>query len=208
MVSMEKTDILYFALPLVLWPMVFLVFSNSFVYAMGIAAAALAIFTLWRHRKLVAWKRGGAAKILAWGILGAVILYLVFLAGYYLAIFTGTVAYVHLIYSLIYSQASTIIIVILLALIGVCEEIYWRGGVQGYVEKHSKRFRKAPWVVSTAFYSLVHIATLNPILVLAAFFVGLVTSLLERKHGIAASAMAHVLWIEAIIVFLPVITIH
>lgn len=206
---MRKIDLLYFLLPVVLWPLVFLVFSNSFVYAMSVTTVILALFTIWRHKKLITWKRKtNFIKIIAMGITGAVILYLIFLMGYYFAISVGLVQYVHLIYSLIYSQASTLTIVLLLALIGVCEEIYWRGGVQGYIEKNSNRFKSMPWVISTAYYSLVHLATLNPILVLAAFFVGLTTSLLAKKYGIAASAIAHVLWIESIIIFLPVIAIH
>jgi membrane protease YdiL (CAAX protease family) len=206
---MQKIDLLYFVLPIVLWPVVFLVFNASFIYAMSVAAVILALFTVWRHREFITWKKKKSfIKIITMGIIGAIILYLIFLMGYYLATYLGLVQYVHLVYSLIYSQASTMAIAILLALIGICEEIYWRGGVQGYIEKNSKRFKSIPWAISTAYYSIVHLTTLNPILVLAAFFVGLTTSLLAKRYGIAASAIAHVFWIEAIIIFLPVIAIH
>ncbi len=204
---MKKLDILYLALPVLLWPVVFLAFSGSFVYAMGVAATALALFTLWRQRRLILWKKGRMASVAAYGIAGAVILYLIFLAGYYLAVAAGIGSDVTLIYTMIYSQASRITIFLILALIGICEEIYWRGGVQGYVAKHSKRFGKNAWILSTAYYSLVHIASLNPVLVLAAFFVGLVTSIIASRRGILSSAIAHIAWIEAIILILPVIPI-
>ncbi len=208
--SIKKFDFnfIYFILPIILWPLVFIVFAKYFVYAMGIAAAILALLTLWKKPKLIKWKSPNISKVLAFGIIGSVILYLLFLLGYYLAIASGLGQYVNLIYSLIYSQAPKLAIVVLLAIIGFFEEVYWRGGVQGYVSRNWKSFSKYPWIISTAYYSLVHITTLNPVLVLAAFLVGLVTSLIASRHGIVSSAIAHILWIEAIIIFLPVIVIH
>jgi len=205
---MKKFDILYLALPLVLWPLVFIVFQNLFVYAMSVATLILASLTAWRYRKLVKLRSGRALRIVSVGIVGAVLLYLVFYAGYYLAVAAGLVSYVNLVYSMIYAQGSKLLIFALLAVIGICEEIYWRGGLQGYVAKSSSRFSKSPWILTTAYYSLVHLATLNPILVLAAFFVGLITSFSANRYGIAASIIAHVAWIEAIIIFLPVIVVH
>lgn len=204
---MDKIDILYLALPLLLWPVVFIVFSHSFVYAMSVATFILAAFSLWRYRGNITWSRKGAARMAAAGIIGAVALYLAFLAGYYLSVATGMGSYVGLVYSMIYSQAPRAVIFVLLALIGLFEEIYWRGGMQGYAAKHSRRFGSIPWLASTIYYSLVHISTLNPVLVLAALLVGLVTSIIADRYGILASAMAHIAWIEAIIIFLPVIRI-
>lgn len=206
---MKTIDAIYFALPVILWPLVFLVFKNSFIYAMFVAALLLAVLTVWRQKQLIKWvKKANALSIIGSGLTGAAILYLIFLSGYYLALSTGLVGYVYLVYSMIYSQASKILIFSLLAVIGICEEIYWRAGIQGYVEKHWKGFKKAPWIISTAYYSIVHLSTLNPILAIAAFFVGLVTSILAYRYGIASSTIAHVAWIEFIIIFLPVISIH
>ncbi len=206
--KMDKIDIIYLVLPVILWPLVFIVFQGYFVYAMSVATLVLAVFSLWKFRKSIKWNSGKTQWVISAGIIGAILLYLVFLAGYYLAAASGLGSYVGLIYSMIYAQGSKIVVFALLAVIGICEEIYWRGGLQGYVQKHSKRFKNAPWIVTTAYYSLVHLSTLNPILVLAAFFVGLITSLTANRYGIAASAIAHILWIEAIIIFLPVLTIH
>ncbi|MCL5008612.1 MAG: CPBP family intramembrane metalloprotease [Candidatus Marsarchaeota archaeon] len=205
--KMNKLDYVYFLLPLILWPLTFIVFSNYFVYAMSVSTVILAAISILRYRDRIFFASKKHADILLYGAMGAVALYALFVAGYYLALFTGNVAYVKDVYTLIYSQAQTILLVVLLAIIGICEELYWRGGIQGFIKKNSKVFRNMPWVASSLFYTAVHISTLNPILVIAALFVGVVTSIIADKYGIAASAIAHVAWIEAIIVFLPVLAI-
>ncbi len=203
--KLEGFDYVYLGLPLILWPLSFIVFSNYFVYAMTISTMILAALTLFKYKNILRVRQGKLKKILFFGVVGAVALYLIFLAGYYLTVLTGTVVYVHEIYNLIYLQAQTILLFILLGIIGISEEIYWRGGVQGLIRKKSKLFRKLPWLGSSIFYGLIHLSTLNPILVLAAFFVGLITSVIAERYGILGSAIAHVAWIEAIIIFLPVI---
>ena len=201
-------DIIFLALPILLWPIVFLVFKNSFVYAMAAATAFLALLSLLKYRDLIKWKGPSPAKMAAFAIAGAIILYLVFYGGFYLASMLGMLQDVRLVYTMIYAEGSKLGIFILLAIIGICEEIYWRGALQGYMRRKFSKTKWAPWVIATAYYSLVHLSTLNPILVLAAFFVGLTASLIAEKHGIIASAAVHIIWIEAIIIFLPVIVIH
>ncbi len=204
---MSRQDYIYFLLPLILWPLTFIVFSSYFVYAMSVSTVILAAFSLFRYKDKINFKSRSMAKLVLIGFIGAIVLYVLFLAGYYAAVYTGNVSYVKDVYTLIYSQAQTITLVVLLAIIGICEEFYWRGGLQGYIKKNSKTFRKMPWVGSSIYYALVHISTFNPILVLAALLVGIVTSILADKYGIVASAIAHIAWIEAIIIFLPVIAI-
>ena len=202
---MKKRDIAYLLLPIVLWPIVFMAFSGTFVYAMAAATVFLAILTLALHPELVSWNKGRLTASLLYGLIGAAVLYLAFFMGYLAALALGLSGYVSLVYSLIYAQAPRLLVFLMLLVIGVSEEIYWRGGVQGFFNKHSKRFKGRGWMASTAYYSLVHLSTLNPILVVAAFLVGLISSLLAQKRGIAASIVAHVFWIELIIIFLPVL---
>ena len=199
-------DYLYFALPAILWPLTFIVFRAEFVYAMTVSTAILATFTLWKYRKYVSWlKTRTATGALAAGAAISVLLYLIFFAGYYFTAAIGLGGSVANVYTMLYSQHDGVALVLLLAVIGIFEEIYWRGGVQGIARKESKLFKKFPWLLSTAYYTLVHFATLNPVLVLAAFAVGLVTSLTADRYGIVASTVTHILWIEAIVVFLPVL---
>ena len=203
--KLNNFDYFYLGLPLILWPLSFIVLSNYFIYAMSASTFILATLTLLKHKELIILHKNSIKKTIIVGIIGAVILYIIFLLGYYLSILTGNVIYVKEIYSLIYSQANRIALIILLAVIGISEEIYWRSGVQGIIRKKSKLFRKLPWLGSSIFYGLIHISTLNPVLVLAAFFVGLITSIIAEKYGILGSSIVHVAWIEAIIIFLPVI---
>ncbi|MEM0200942.1 MAG: CPBP family intramembrane glutamic endopeptidase [Candidatus Micrarchaeaceae archaeon] len=174
---------------------------------MTISTIILAFITLVKYKKLLRVTQGNLIKGITFGLLGAFILYLIFLGGYYLTLITGTVIYVKEVYSLIYLQAQTILLFVLLAIIGICEEIYWRGGVQALIRKNSKIFKKIPWLGAALFYGLIHISTLNPILVLAALFVGFITSILAEKYGIISSMIAHVLWIEFIIIILPVLVL-
>lgn len=202
---MKAIDAIYLFLPVILWPLVFITFNSLFIYAMSVATLILAAFTLLRYKNLIRWTNGKKIyPIVITGIVGAVVLYLVFLAGAYAASLSGLSSYVQLVYTMIYSQASKALIFVLLAVIGICEEIYWRGGVQGYARKHVKWLGTMSWILPTIYYSLVHLSTLNPILVLAAFFVGLVAGYLADRHGIVTSAIAHVVWIEAVVVFLPI----
>ncbi len=205
--KMTKQDYLYFLLPLVLWPLTFIVFSKYFVYAMSVSTLILAAFSILRYKDKIFFRAKSLTKVVSFGAVGAVVLYILFLAGYYLALYTGNVSYVNEVYSLIYSQAQTILLIVLLAVIGMCEELYWRGGLQGFVKKNSRIFGKVPWFASSIYYAAVHISTFNPILVIAALFVGLIASVLADRYGIAASAIAHIAWIEAIIIFLPVIAV-
>lgn len=202
---MKAFDYLYFLLPMLLWPITFIVLRSVFVYSMLVSVLILASLTLYRNRKLIKWRTKGYLATALIGIGFAVALYLIFYFGNYLATDLGLGGSVNAVYAMLYALKDRALLVILLAFIGVFEEIYWRGGVQGYAEKKTKMFRKYPWVLSTFYYSLVHVSTLNPILVIAAFFVGIVTSLVAYKYGIVASTFTHIIWIEAVVVFLPIV---
>lgn len=204
---MKATEALYLLLPLVLWPLSFIVLKSVFIYALAASTAILAALSLILFRKKIVWVRGRSKlTVLAFGAAVSIVLYAIFAAGGSVATYLGLGSYVSSVYASIYgSSGAGVSTIVLLALIGVFEEIYWRGGLQGYAESNSARFAKAPWIASTAYYTLVHISTLNPILVVAALFVGLVTSLVAYKAGILASMMTHILWIEAIVIFFPVI---
>ncbi len=200
---MDAIDYIYFALPLLLWPLSFIIFRSEFIYAMTISTFFLGVITLARYRNSINWGRGAIKLILA-GIIGTVILYALFLLGYNISPIIGLNGAVLQAFSMIYSANTKLELVVLLALIGIFEEIYWRGGVQGFFAKNGKIFQKIPWVASTIYYTCVHISTLNLALVAAAFLVGITTSLLAYKFGIVASIITHIAWIEAIIVFLPI----
>ena len=71
--------------------MVFVGLSGVFVYAMLIAAVCLALFTVMRYAKYVRFKDGrhGYPFLIGLGVVGGLILYLVFFCGYYLTVLLG-----------------------------------------------------------------------------------------------------------------------
>ncbi len=204
--KMSRMDIAYLIAPVLLWPIVFVLLRGIFVYAMLVAAVSLALFTLLRYRRYIKLSyNGGSYLSMIWlGILGSIALYLAFFIGYQLTVLLGLNGYVSLVYTMLYSQGSRILVAPILAIIGVSEEIYWRGGLQGYLRKNSRLFRKMPWLGSTLWYSAVHLLTFNPILALAAFFVGIITGIVAERYGIVASSIAHIAWLEAIILIIPI----
>jgi uncharacterized protein len=202
---MKMEDIVFILLPVVLWPLSFIVLRSVFIYALLGSVIILASMSLYFYRKSIKW---GTSKnylyLILIGVIGAIILYLMFYFGNFAASALGIDGLVGNVYQMIYGGVARAPLIILLALIGVFEEIYWRGALQAYVEKNSKMFKKYPWMLTTAYYGLVHIAALNPILVLAALLVGITTSLIAYRYGIISSIITHIVWIELIVVLIPV----
>ena len=204
----NKTDALFLLLPLVLWPISFILLRPIFIYAMFASGLILAALSIARYGKYIHWK--GKQSVLATVAIGAgaaLLLYILFLVGYYVSPLLGIKASVLNVYAMIYSQQSNYVLLPLLAFIGFFEEVYWRGALQGFAGKKTKLFSKMPWAASIIYYSCVHLLTGNPVLALAAFLVGITTSLVANRYGILCSIITHILWIEAIIVFLPVSSI-
>jgi len=187
----------YLVAPWPLWYLVFNVTGENFIYAMAVASSFLAILTMYVRDRLV-WTRGGWAKAIGYGIVSTVALYVAFLLGDRAASLIGLGRGVESVYSMIRST-HTVILPVLLAWIGLCEEIYWRGGLQ---EGLLSGF-KIPWLVSSVPYSLVHVLTFNPILVPAAWIVGVIVGFSAYRAGLASSVIAHIAWLEVIVVIAP-----
>ncbi len=83
------------------------------------------------------------------------------------------------------------------------EEIYWRRFVQRTL---GERWGRLPaFFATTGFYTLVHVVTLNPALIIAAFVAGSMWGLVYYREGsIAPTIISHALWATTIFVLLPV----
>lgn len=200
----RSMDYLYIALPIALWPLSFIVLHHIFIYAMLSSASILAAISLYSYKNSI---NVGAAKkkkeIIIFGLAAASALYIIFYAGGILLSSLGLGTSVNLIYRTIYTQSQRGVLAIMLALIAVFEEVYWRGGLQGYIKK-TRLFKNYVWVVSALYYASVHLLTTNLVLALSALVVGLITSFIANRYGIISSAIAHIIWIEAIVIFLPI----
>lgn len=135
----------------------------------------------------------------------AVVLWFVFWTGDKLAqlLFDFARPQVDLIYGIKGGTSPTLISLLLLCIIGPGEEIFWRGYVQ---RRLSARWSpNAGFLLATAAYTLIHIPSLNFMLVMAALVCGVIWGGLFRlfpKH-FTAIVVSHALWDAAAFVWFP-----
>lgn len=108
------------------------------------------------------------------------------------------------IYSMKQGTDPWIIGALLLLVIGPAEELFWRGFVQQRLGK-----RWGPWkgfVATTAVYALVHIWSLNFMLVVSAAVVGGAWGLIYRfwPKGLGALVVSHAVWDVAVFLLFPI----
>jgi len=193
--KLTRLDALLLALPWPLFAVPFQLLRSQMVEAMSVVAALLAACVLAAGRVRVDLK-GGLWPAYTLG--GAAALYVAFLAGGLFAKATGMWWQVEAVYS---SVKPGLLQLLGLLVLGVAEEVYWRGYVQGYVVVRALGKR---WWLSVVPYSLVHLVSGMPLLILAAVPVGLVLGFVAEKAGIAASGLGHVLWLYVVLYALPV----
>jgi hypothetical protein len=172
----------------------------------AIAAVAALSFALdGSYIKVLAddWGDSRAKKIL-FGVLTAVILYLVFLALNSLsrAILPSAAADIGRVYAFKTGASPARVGLLILFLIGPGEEIIWRGFIQRHWEK---RWRfPLGWLLAAALYSAVHLGSGNAMLVLAAAAAGLFWGFLYYRFGsVLLNAVSHTLWDLLIFLILP-----
>ena len=103
---------------------------------------------------------------------------------------------------------SWAIAVLLLFLIGPAEEFFWRGYVQHTLERFcgGRLPKDRAFLVTAAVYALVHIWSLNFMLVMAALVAGLVWGLVYRfcPKALPALIVSHALWDALVFILLPI----
>ncbi len=196
---MRIIHIFYIIIPFILWPISFLILKQYFIISMLISTTILGISTFLLCKEFIILKMNH--KAFSYGFLGAFILYLIFVAGDVASEYLGLGIYIDNVYVLIRNLGDKAILSLALVWIGLMEELYWRGGLQGLL---SKLIQDKSWLASSLLYMLVHIVTANPILVIASLIVGLVMAILADLYGLVAPITAHIIWLEFIIVLFPV----
>lgn len=100
---------------------------------------------------------------------------------------------------LAFASAGSLPLVALVTVVnGVAEELFFRGGLFAAVGA------RHPVAVTTAVYTATTLVTGNPMLVLAAAVVGLVTGAQRRASGgVLAPALTHVTWSMGMLLLLP-----
>lgn len=206
----KSLELLIAILPSILFPLSFIVLERLFIISMSISTTLLAILA-----SIVMLRRGiyrGVAirsstkGILINAALGSIALYIAFLLGGLLSIALGMWGYVEAVYRSIRETASShgSLLPLFLAVIGASEEIFWRGYIQSYIfGEHLKR--PLGGVMLTAiYYTAVHIPTANPPLIAGALIVGLAMGFIAHRSGILCSALSHIIWLELVVIHIPV----
>ena len=135
----------------------------------------------------------------------AVVLWFVFWTGDKLSqlLFSFARPQVDLIYGIKGGTSPTLISLLLLCIIGPGEEIFWRGYVQ---RRLSARWSpNTGFLLATAAYTLIHIPSLNFMLVMAALVCGVIWGGLFRlfPRHFTAIVVSHALWDAAAFVWFP-----
>lgn len=152
--------------------------------------------------KCVRW----SVSNLLFGIVIAVVLWCVFWVGDKAStwLFDFARPQVNLIYGMKEGESPWLLSCLLLFLIGPAEEIFWRGYVQ---ETFSKKFSpNTGFILATACYTLVHIASFNFMLIMASMVCGLAWGLLYRlfPQRFSAIILSHALWDAVVFVWFPI----
>ncbi len=138
------------------------------------------------------------------GLLTAVVLYGVFWLGnqilhQFLPLAAGGLQAIHQ----LQGDASTLRAALLIGLLfGPAEELVWRGAIQrAFVERYGAA---RGLCVTTLFYAVAHIASANPLLLLAALVCGLFWGwLFQRTGSVLLVAVSHAAWSLAVFILLP-----
>jgi membrane protease YdiL (CAAX protease family) len=178
-----------------------LLFTGTFFHfwaQMAITVAGLcllsAVFDPAGLRRLLEMSRRDFSRVALIGALSAATLYEVFYLGNLLAgaVLRGDSGGVASIYEF-KGQTPVWVIGLLMALvIGPGEEIFWRGFLQ---RKLVGRYSRAGLAMSVAAYTLVHLVSGNPMLIVAALVCGLFwTVLYDHCKSIWINIISHTLW--------------
>nr|BAL59351.1 abortive infection protein [Candidatus Acetothermum autotrophicum] len=188
-----------------LWYFAFQTDIWNFWVRLTLAAALLATsaLVLTPDRAALFRVRG---RDIAIGVASALVLYGIFWLGKQLALVILPFAADQI--SSVYANRAQLdllwIGLLLFFLLGPSEEIFWRGFVQ---RRLSEQFGvPGGWLIATAIYALVHIWTLNLLLIAAALVAGLFWGwLYHRTQSLVTVIVSHALWDMMIFVIFPVL---
>ncbi len=157
----------------------------------------------WRHG-LVTDLRDHPARKAALGIVSAGALYTVFWVGDKASrcLLAGAAGDISGVYAFKGQASALRIVLLMIFVIGPGEEFFWRGFLQrrleGLAGKHSG------WLLGAAVYTAIHIASGNPMLILAAGVCGLFWGwLYSRYHSMVLNAVSHTIWDIAVFILFP-----
>lgn len=192
------------ALAAVLWFFTFAVPLSSFWIKIALAAAILSTLTL-VLQPAPASVPGPRLRDAVYGVLSAAALWLIFWMGKGVStwIFAFAGDQIGAIYGKGTGVPAPVVFVLLLTVTGPAEEIYWRGFLQ---KRLMARYGNARgWALATAAYALVHVCSLNFMLVGAAAVAGAFWGLCYWRWGrLWPVVISHSLWSAFIFAVVPI----
>jgi len=174
---------------------------------LALSTASFAFLAFLFDWRLMAYQlrkcRGRLVGSIVIGLLSAGILYAIFFVGYYVVswMFSSGAGMVGAVYDMGEGTPAWTIGLVLLLVIGPCEEIFWRGYVHRTLDGAYGWYGIALTIMA---YTAVHIVVGNPVLLLAALVCGAYWSLLLFVFDdILANIVSHAVWTASIFAFFP-----
>ncbi|MEI6970744.1 MAG: CPBP family intramembrane glutamic endopeptidase [bacterium] len=196
------------AVAMVVFALLFLSATSFFWIQLAVSASALVLlaFAVERAGMLAALRRMGRHGIL-WTVLmglgSAAALYLVFMAGNAAsrAMFSFGGPQIEAVYGLGSETPRWLIAVLLVLVVGPCEELFWRG----YVQRRLVAEFGFPGLVASVFaYGAAHFVTMNFMMIMAALVCGSFWAIQYHFfRSLRANMISHAAWAATIFVLLP-----
>jgi membrane protease YdiL (CAAX protease family) len=187
-----------------LWTITFLLQPYDFWISLSLATFLMMILSLAINGEDSRTVFGHPnVRMILYGLISGLLLYGLFYFGFQVIKSTAFLAQgVSSVYGLRSSKPAYVIALLLIFPIAPGEETYWRGLVQRRLSE--KVGPKGGLLLAASAYALVHLPTLNPTLIFAAFTGGLVWgALYEVTDNLVPGIISHVLWDVLIFVILP-----
>jgi uncharacterized protein len=180
----------------------------DFWWAMGLVVAVLVVSAFSAGGQYAAGLRDDLRahvfRKIAFGVISAALLYGVFVVGkiFVLRFLPMAGEGIDAVYGLRSGLSPLRIGLLLLLVIGPGEELFWRGYLQRMWQIRFGCASALPFTV--AVYTAVHVASGNPVLVLAAAVCGLYWGILYQRSGsVILVAVSHTLWDIAVFLLWP-----
>jgi len=157
----------------------------------------------WRHR-LIADLNVHLVHKAALGLLSAGVLYMVFWFGDKVSrhLLAGAAGDISGVYAFKGQASALRIVLLMIFVIGPGEELFWRGFLQRRFE--NLLGKRSGWLLAAAVYTAIHIASGNPMLVLAAGVCGLFWGWLYSRHrSMVLNAVSHTIWDITVFILFP-----
>jgi len=199
-----KLSILTIILAFALWTIIFLLEPYEFWTSLSLATFLLMILSLAINAETPARILGRVnLSMIIYGVASGLLLYAFFYFGFQMLKSAPFLAQgVSNVYELRLSKPTYAIAVLLIFPIAPAEEIYWRGLIQRRLTERSNP--KTGLLLGAAAYALVHLPTLNPILIITALIDGLAWgAIYQRTNSLVPGIISHVIWDILIFVVLP-----